>query len=160
MFFSSISSQAGNNETLRNLFHKVESEEDLDKILEYQSQIKGPIADAYFGAVTVMKAQYPFFPTKKFKYFSEGTKLIEKSITEKQVVENTYLRMLIQVNTPRFLGYYENIQDDLIFIEKNIDTCPLSIKWRITLLERVLLFENHDYDYQKLKDKLAKFKTL
>lgn len=159
LVLSTLPSQKEDNETLRNSFHKIDSEEDLDKILEYQPKMSGSIAESYFGSVIVMKAQYPFSPIKKFKYFSEGTKLIEKSISTKQVVENTYLRLLIQLNTPRFLGYYKNIQEDITFIEKHVDTCTLSNKWRIKILEKIMLFEDEDYNYQVLKDKLANYKT-
>jgi hypothetical protein len=147
------------NEFLRTSFHKIENEEDLNKILEHHLDTKNVVAESYIGAITVMKAQYPFSPIKKFKYFSEGTKLIENSISTKQLVENTYLRLIIQINTPRFLGYYENIQQDITFIEKHIDTCNLSIKWKITVLEQVILFEDDDYNYHLLKQKLANYKT-
>ena len=157
--FTTFASKKDDNENLRDLFDKVDSEEDLDDILEYQTKMKGTISEAYFGSVIVMKAQYPFSPIKKIKYYSEGTKFIEKSISTKKVIENTYLRLLIQLNTPRFLGYYQNIQEDITFIEQHIDTCTLSNKWRITLLEQIMLFEDEDYNYQVLKDKLAKYKT-
>jgi hypothetical protein len=151
--------QKENNEILRQLFHQENNEENLDKIIEYKTNMKGFIPEAYFGSAIAMKAQYPFSPIKKYKYFSDGTELIENSIGTNQVVENTYLRLLIQLNTPQFLGYHKNIQEDILFVEKHIDHCSLSDKWKLIFIEQILLFEHKDYDFKGIKKKLTKYKT-
>jgi hypothetical protein len=144
---------------LRTLFHKVTNENDLDSILSYQTDKSSFIANAYFGAALAMKAQYPFLPTKKLSYFSDGKNLIEKSINEKQVIENTYLRLLIQLNSPKILGYYDDIQKDIDYISLNIDSSYLSIEWKIKVLEQILLLESKEYNYLGIKEKLAKHKA-
>lgn len=159
LFVSNINDNV-DNKTIRELFHNAQSEEDLDLLLRHQVLMNGTIAKSYFGSALAMKAQYPFSPIKKYKYFLDGTKLIENSIEEQQFVENTYLRLLIQLNTPRFLGYHHNIQEDINFIENHIDGSPLAIKWKITMLEKILLFESDDYSYSGLKEKLIIFSAL
>jgi len=148
-----------NNETLRNLFHSIEGESDLEKILKKQEQMEDTIAESYFRSAMVMQAQSSFSPLKKHQYFIKGSKMIEKSIVKRKTVENIYLRLLIKLNSPNFLGYYKNIESDLLFIEKNIDSCNLSSKWKITFLEKLTMFESHEYDFDPLKSKLSKFKT-
>lgn len=146
--------------SLRILFHKIETEEDLETILSHQENLNTNISKAYSGSVTVMKAQYAFSPIKKYSYFKEGTKLIEASISHSKKVENIYLRLLIQLNTPHFLGYYENIDQDISFIASNIDICSLTKHWKLKLLEGIIQFESDKYDFSRIEKKISLYKKV
>ena len=146
------------NDSLRVLFHQIETEEDLDELLTYKKEENNTISEAYFGSAIVMKAQYAFFPSSKYSCFKDGTKLIENSIRNSKSVENIYLRLLIQLNTPHFLGYYKDIDEDISFIAKNINTSSLSKHWKIKILENIIQFETEKYDFSSIKNKLAKQK--
>ena len=158
--FQFVSFAEDDNALLRRLFHELENEQDLDSLLSYRNEMDNVVALSYFGSATLMKAQYPFSPFKKFEYFSEGKKMIEESILQNKNVENTYLRLIVQLNTPRFLGYYHEIEEDISFLENNIDSSLLSNTWKVTFLKKALLFESKDYDFGSLKTKLSKYKAL
>lgn len=151
-------SQKVTNGSLCLLFHQVETEEDLEQLLSLQEKVNNNISNAYFGSAIAMKAQYAFSPIKKLDYFKDGTKLIEASIDNSKEIENIYLRLIIQLNTPHFLGYYKNINEDITFISNNVDSSPLTKKWKVTFLENLMLFETEDYDFSSIKDKLVNYK--
>tara|TARA_B100000809_G_scaffold119344_1_gene117577 strand:- start:1880 stop:2395 length:516 start_codon:yes stop_codon:yes gene_type:complete len=146
------------DDSLRILFNQIINEDDLENLLRYQKDIHTNLSEAYFGSATVMKAQYVFSPIQKYNSFKDGTKLLETSIKTSQTVENTYLRVLVQINTPHFLGYYEDITKDVSFIVENIDASTLSKEWKITFLEKIVFSESDKSDFSTIKIKLANYK--
>ena len=146
------------NDSLRILFHQIENEADLDRVLNFSNDTINTTSQAYLGSMTVMKAEYAFLPTKKYSYFKEGTTILENSIKDTKSVEKIYLRLLIQLNTPQFLAYYENITQDVNFIVNNIGRSQLPKDWKIVFLEDIILLENDNYDFSELKKQLAKCK--
>jgi len=72
---------------------------------------------AYKGAVLTLKAKY----AKGFKYkktfFKEGAELLEFAITaEPKNIEIRCLRLGVQENAPKIVGYKKNIQEDKQFL--------------------------------------------
>tara|TARA_B100000809_G_scaffold236349_1_gene255329 strand:- start:555 stop:1070 length:516 start_codon:yes stop_codon:yes gene_type:complete len=146
------------DDSLRILFHQIINEDDIENLLSYQKDIHTNISEAYFGSATVMKAQYVFSPIQKYNNFKDGTKLLETSLKTCQTVENTYLRLLVQINTPHFLGYYEDMTEDVSFIVDNIDDCTLTEQWKVTFLEKLVFSESDINDFSTIKIKLANYK--
>ena len=83
---------------------------------------------AYLGALQTIWANHIFSPISKLNTFKEGKKNIEQAIKkEPENAELRFIRLSIQKNTPSFLGYKSNVNEDTEFIKKNIDQIGSSI---------------------------------
>lgn len=79
-----------------------------------------PVYMAYLGAFQAIWAKHVFNPIEKLETFRKGKKNIESAIEASSPnVEIRALRLSIQVNAPKFLGYSSNIEEDIEFIEAN-----------------------------------------
>ncbi|SRR5690606_3770302 len=75
---------------------------------------------AYKGAILTLKAKFSKKKNEKKEFFKEGISLIESAVkTEPSNIEIRYIRMGVQENSPKFLGYHKNIEEDKKFILKN-----------------------------------------
>lgn len=99
----------------REAYFQVNSEKDVEnllRLLEYVGQ-ENPSAMAYKGAATAMQADYALNPYKKWTYFNEGKDLIEEAA--KRDINNAeirFLRLGVQLFTPSFLDYSDNVEED------------------------------------------------
>ncbi len=77
---------------------------------------------AYKGAVTTLKSRYQNGFKNKKTTFKEGVSLINFAI-EKQPnnIEIRFVRMSVQQNVPKFLGYNFNLEEDKKFIFSRLD---------------------------------------
>jgi len=133
-FFVSIVCNAQDLNTIRTQYPKaVESAEITNKI---DAELLGvgakskPTLLAYKGAVSTLKAKFAKTKKEKKEYFKEGISLIESAlITDPSNIEIRYIRLTVQENSPKFLGYHKNIVDDKEFILKNYaNNSPNSLK--------------------------------
>ncbi len=85
---------------------------------------------AYKGAVTALMAKYTKENQERKRLFKEGVKLLEYAISEEpNNIEIRCLRLSIQENTPKFLKYRSNIEEDKSFILTNYkNTASLAVK--------------------------------
>lgn len=75
---------------------------------------------AYKGAILTLKANFSKSKKDKKEFFKKGVSLIEDAVqADSSNIEIRYLRLSVQENTPRFLGYRKNIEKDRIFILDN-----------------------------------------
>lgn len=75
---------------------------------------------AYKGAILTLMAKFAKSKKDKKQYFKEGVALIESAVnSHPQNIELRYIRLSVQENSPKFLGYHKNIEDDKQFILKN-----------------------------------------
>lgn len=115
---------------------KVATIAQIDTVLILIEGINTPISNAYKGAYTMMKAKYVSSPFKKYAYFNEGKALIENAIEQApNNVEIRYLRATLQANLPKFLNYYENINEDIDFVLTNLKRAeiPKKVKYKIII---------------------------
>lgn len=71
----------------------------------------------YLGGLKTIWANHVFNPVTKLKTFNQGKAHIEKAINwEPDNAELRFVRLSVQSNAPRFLGYHENIVDDTEFL--------------------------------------------
>ncbi len=120
----------------RTKLSKVSTIAQIDTVLILINDINTPVSVAYKGAYTMMKAKFVNSPFKKYAYFNEGKALIEKAIKQApNNVELRYLRAILQAKLPKFLNYYENINDDIEFVLTNLKTAQLSkeVKYKIII---------------------------
>ena len=142
-------------EYFRETFHQMETREEHEAFfnveIETQAEADRNVIMAYKGVCQSMMAKFAFSPFTKMKYFKEGTSLLEKSIETDANVENIYLRLLTQLNTPRMLSYRENIPEDILFLQHNMVESNLPLKEKRKMLTSLLKTRNSDRYIDSLK---------
>lgn len=74
----------------------------------------------YKGAVMALMAKYTKESQERKRLFKEGVQLLEYAVAEEpNNIEIRCLRLSIQENTPKFLKYRSNIEEDRTFILTN-----------------------------------------
>ena len=88
---------------------------------------KSPIIKAYEGAAIALKAHYAWNPLSKLSYIKQSNETLSKAIEQDlNNVEMRFLRLYIQNQTPKYLGFSENLQEDKEAILKNFMDFDLS----------------------------------
>ena len=143
---------------LRQNFQEISSEEDIEKIIGMSIDSGNPSAStakAYQAASTCMMAEYVFSPIKKLKYFNQGKTTLEQLIAEQKSVENVYLRLLIQLNIPRLLNYYKNIDEDIAYLEAELPAAEIDVDYKYTMIRNLVTLADKD----EIKDVLLGIKV-
>ncbi|HBC05133.1 MAG TPA: hypothetical protein PKH16_11145 [Aequorivita sp.] len=127
IFFVSFISNAQDLKKIRSEYPKavqnVEITTQLDGELAKVNPSNKPVLLAYKGAVSTLKAKFAKARSDKKEFFKEGISLIESAVkADGSNIEIRYIRMSVQENSPRFLGYHKNIDEDKEFILKNYKT--------------------------------------
>jgi hypothetical protein len=77
----------------------------------------------YKGAIIASMANYSKNKQEKINLFKEGKQLLEKAVAKDSTnVELRFLRMTIQTNCPKALGYHKQIASDKTYILANFDS--------------------------------------
>lgn len=101
----------------------VKNIETTDKLNQQLSKVNtgsNTILLAYKGAVLTLKAKFSKSKSEKKENFKQGVSLIENAIsTDNSNIETRYIRLSVQENSPKFLGYDKNIEEDKKFILDN-----------------------------------------
>lgn len=80
-------------------------------------------AKAYQAAGTMMEAKFEKNPFKKINRFSEGRKSLEQVIkANPENPEFRFIRLAIQLNTPKMLNYKDNVKEDTTLIKVFINS--------------------------------------
>lgn len=75
---------------------------------------------AYKGAVSTLMAKYAQGVKDKKEFFKKGAKLIEHAVkTEPDNIEIRCIRLGVQENSPKIVGYKDDIPEDKQFILEN-----------------------------------------
>jgi hypothetical protein len=91
-----------------------------EKITNSQSD-ESALIKGYKGCFYFIKCEFVNSPVHKFLYFNKAKKLLESAIKDNQKsVELKFLRFSIQKNIPNFLQYNNSLEEDLKFINENI----------------------------------------
>jgi hypothetical protein len=89
--------------------------------------------NAYYGALLMKKAGLVSGVPDKLNLFKSGHKKLETSIKiNNNNVELHFLRLMIQENAPRILGYKNDEQLDADMIKKNYTDLPKVVRQAIT----------------------------
>lgn len=79
-----------------------------------------PIEIAYLGAFQAIWAHHTKNPMDKLSTFKRGKKNLEAAVAQfPQNIEIRFLRLSIQQNSPRILGYKKNFEEDKRFVLNN-----------------------------------------
>lgn len=74
----------------------------------------------YRGLFKTAFAEHVFWPMTKLSYFNEGKNEIEQQIkAHPEIVELKFIRLMVQLNAPSFLGYSDNIDKDFYTVVKS-----------------------------------------
>jgi len=145
VFLASYSTSAAQNSSfldeLRQNFQKINSEDDIEQIMGMSIDSNEPeasTAKAYQAASTCMMAEYAFSPVKKIKYFNQGKTSLDELIAEDKSVENVYLRLLVQLNSPRLLNYYQNIDEDIAFLEAELPEAKIDVDYKYIMIRNLV----------------------
>jgi len=135
-------------ETLRNDYYKLNTDSAAcAKLYKKVSAfgVEDNVFNGYKGAITASMANHVTAKAEKLKLFNSGKKLLEQSIkTDSSNVELRFLRLTIQTNCPKALGYYKQISSDKIYIVDHFNSVKsITIKKRMSeyLLASKLLTE-------------------
>ena len=116
----------------KNSFYDILASENLDKIDSLLPRIQALAInekEAYQGALLMKKADLIKGPGKKLSVFKEGHELLERAINEDQNnAEYRFLRLIIQENAPKILGYSSEVESDSLYILENIKTLTPAVQ--------------------------------
>lgn len=131
---------------IRSLYHEsIYSSEKSKEIITYfeNEQAKTPIEMAYEGASRMVRAKHVFFPHDKLSTFQKGKILLEEAVKkEPKSIEIRYLRFSIQLGSPSFLSYRQNLTEDrkyLIEHYKEIQDSDFKIRLKDFLIKEAKL---------------------
>ncbi len=139
-----------NLELVRLKFHAVQDEQDLQEVINLSSKAEaqtaeGNILQAYHAASIARQANYTMFPHKKIQYFNKGKNLLESTIEDIPNLESVYLRLVLQLKTPKLLNYYQDINNDVQFVVENLASSNLTLVSK-RLIKATLLNSTDDLD--------------
>jgi hypothetical protein len=104
-------------------------------------------ANAYHGALTVMRARYAFWPGRKLRYLRAGLQSLDDEVSaHPDAVEFRYLRLISCYYLPRFLSRSWSVEEDAHAVASGIQ----QLRWTFErsfyydLVKFVLAYENLD----------------
>lgn len=98
----------------KDLENIMKSEKQLNFHIENIKNNSSPELIAYRGLFKTAYAEHVFWPTAKLSYFNEGKEDIEQQISKNpDLTELYFIRLMVQLNAPSFLGYQDDMDDDL-----------------------------------------------
>ena len=128
---------------IRTVFHAKQPDEKTLVHLMKVEQGGSAVTDCYIGVCSTMYAEYATWPLEKLEYFNDGKKILETKIsTLPKNPELRYLRLMVQLNTPSFLGYNESIEDDINVFSTEILKYNVKDNWKRTFILNLLNQEN------------------
>ena len=116
---------AQNLKDYRTLLQKGEnSEVAAKKLIEKSSmafsETKQPIYAGFLAVGKFFMAKHVFNPLKKMSYFNEGKNTMEAAVkSDPKNLEVRLMRLITQESVPKFLGYYQNIEEDRNFLTRD-----------------------------------------
>lgn len=100
--------KANSDEAITNMLH--------EKLASFSKEDNITVV-AYRGAVTTLKAKFAKGFKNKKTFFKEGAELLEFAVSsEPKNIEIRCLRLGVQENSPKIVGYKSNIEEDKQFI--------------------------------------------
>lgn len=118
----SCSPSIDNSGLNRTAYYKAMQEDNKGLVnaqLEDLKQAPAAERNAFMGAMTMKKAGLGGNPLTRLNLFIEGHKLLEDAISRNPLnAEFRFLRVMIQENAPGFLGYNDDVNKDVQYINK------------------------------------------
>lgn len=110
-------------------FHQLNSEKEEIVFIDKYVKDSNPSVQAYVCAIEMKQAEYSFNPVRKLSVFNKAKKKLNLLIvTNPKNIDLRYIRLFIQEQTPRFLGYKDRIEEDKKFLKTKIKAKEISKK--------------------------------
>ena len=143
LFAINCKAQTNNLDTItKEYLETIQSEPSIIQLIstcdKYKSKDNQTIS-AYKTVAKLMLIEYDYNPLTKLTEFTKHTKKLDFIVANNiNNIEIRFLRFCIQKQTPRFLGYNDNLELDYKFIMNNIDIQPKELqKYINTLLKKI-----------------------
>src|SRR5690606_4596858 len=110
---------------VRNNYTKAVNDKQVCELMikELENSSNNDVSLAYLDAFQTIWANHVINPLSKYNTFVKGKKNIEKAVkSSPNNIEIRFLRYSVQKNAPSFLGYNDNITEDLNYIKKHKNT--------------------------------------
>ncbi len=104
------------------LVKAVESSKTTDSLYNRLEALptKSAILTAYIGALQALKAKHAWNPYSKISNVNRSLKTLAKAVKmDRENLEIRFIRFSIEYNTPSFLGYGKNLEEDKMEILKH-----------------------------------------
>lgn len=138
----------------RTNFAIANGEKDFQRLLNAEisdtSDFNANVIQAYQAVCRSAMAQYVLNPYTKYQLFNQGKEELEVSISKETSVENIFLRVVIQLSIPKFLGYHEEIEHDLKYLIENISNAQIPLETKKFIIKTIQETGNEDYDLNSL----------
>ena len=126
-------------EDVRNQFPEINTLEQAENYLVELENEEDDTLQGYYAAMLFMKSKHVKFPLTKLKYFKKGRLLLDELISNHQHnIEIRYIRFLLQSEMPDFLGYNKNIEEDFLYITKQVKQSNLKREFKVKMLQNML----------------------
>jgi hypothetical protein len=115
------SALASSLDEVRSLFFRIEENKEnvvrLQQLTQNGAELGSSVLIGYHAVATANLAQHTVIPISKYNYFRQGRDKIEQVISSfPDNAELRFLRITIQIGTPGFLNYNQNIVSDRDFV--------------------------------------------
>jgi len=102
-------------------FHELKTKESEVKFInKFETSLK-PSTLAYVIAIKMKQVDYTFNPLAKLKIFKTNKNHLNNLIDENpNNLHLRYIRLLLQENTPSFLGYKNYLEEDKLFLKQEM----------------------------------------
>ncbi|WP_288448547.1 hypothetical protein [uncultured Chryseobacterium sp.] len=119
LLFFNIQKDRGDLEFVRSNYNKAMVDKDLCALMiKDLQQADENIAFAYLGGLETVWAKHALNPILKLKAFNKGKRKIEQAVQkEPENIEIRFIRLSVQKHAPSFLGYNDNMKEDISFIQ-------------------------------------------
>jgi len=124
LFIIFCNAQTNNLDQIRNTYlESPQSEQTINKLISIcEENKKYSTIYAYRTAADIMLIKYKYNPIYKLKLFTNYTRKLDLIVANNfNNIEIRLLRYCLQKQSPRFLGYNNNLELDYQFILENID---------------------------------------
>ena len=126
---------ADNTTLNRRDYYKAMQEDNIGLVNAQLEELKLAPAfekDAFMGAMTMKKAGLGGNPITRLNLFIEGHRLLENAINRNPLnAEFRFLRVMIQENAPGFLGYSDDENKDVLYINKLFKSLSNDLQYTI-----------------------------
>lgn len=116
----------------RSAYYDVFASKDVEAIdaqLNLLEELTFKEKEAFEGALLMKKAEVVQGPAKKLSLFKSGHEKLEKAISEDSSnTEYRFLRLIIQENAPKILGYHNEVEEDSAHIMDHIKELSSTIQ--------------------------------
>ena len=118
----SLQAQDMDLEYLRLNYEKAVSDKQLCSMMidKLEGKMDNSVFIAYLGGLQTIWANHTINPISKFQAFKRGKGNLERAVEmAPNNIETRFIRLSVQKNAPRFLGYHQQIETDEEFINRN-----------------------------------------